>query len=400
MWWAIRSRSAGEGDDGGRQRTGTAESPGAVPAEVRPARSRPEGGDRPPGISRLQARIVLGFTAAAALGLTASLLFPGSSLSWPAGIGILLAAAGAGFLVSRGLRKRIRRLDEAAGFWERGDLGYRVAHLGADGDAGGDDLEALGRKLDQMAAMLQRRDETARRQVEEQMVQAEKLATVGRLAAGVAHELNNPLGGILLYGNLVCEATPPGDPRYDNMRKIVIQATRAREIVKGLLAFARQSPPVIETVDLNTIVAETLSLLERHPQFQNVQIRTELSPLPLPVRADGRKMQQVFINILLNGAEAMRKGGTLTVRSGFSERDGFCRVAVTDTGSGITADNLGRIFEPFFTTKEVGQGVGLGLSISYGIVQQHRGEIEVQTAVGSGTTFRVLLPLDSDESGG
>jgi signal transduction histidine kinase len=397
MWWPMRTRSAAEGDDGGRQATGPADSTGAVPAEGRPARTRHGDGTRPPRISRLQARIVLGFMAAAALGGAIPLAFPSAhpADSWPATIGILAAAAGAGYLVSRGLRKQIRALDEAAGFWERGDLGYRVAPL-----ASGGDLEALARKLNQMAASLRHRDETARRRVEEQMVQAEKLATVGRLAAGVAHELNNPLGGILLYGNLVCEATPPGDPRYENMRKILIQATRAREIVKGLLTFARQSPPVIETVDLNTIVAETLSLLERHPQFQNVQIRTELSPLPLRVRVDGRKMQQVFINILLNGAEAMRRGGTLTVRSGFSERHGFCRVAVTDTGSGIRPENLGRIFEPFFTTKEVGQGVGLGLSISYGIVQQHRGEIEVQSAIGSGTTFRVLLPLDGDDGAG
>jgi len=152
------------------------------------------------------------------------------------------------------------------------------------------------------------------------MIQAEKLATVGRLAAGVAHELNNPLGGILLYGNLLLESTPEIDPRYQNMRKLMTQATRAREIVKGLLTFARQSPSKIERVDLNTVVAEAISLVERHSQFQNVQIRTEFSPVPLWARVDVLKMQQVFINIILNGAEAMRKGGVLTVRSGFSDR--------------------------------------------------------------------------------
>ena len=341
----------------------------------------------------LRAKIGVGFLASAAVGFGLGARFPAADepYDWIVALLLLAIAALAGILVGRAISRRLRALADAAGIWGRGDLSHRAPLVS------GDEAGELAGALNRMAGSLQHRDETTRRHAEEQMIQAEKLATIGRLAAGVAHELNNPLGGVLLYSNLIIESTPEDDPRRENMRKIVIQATRAREIVRGLLTFARKERPRIERVDLNTVVLEAISLLERQPQFQNVQIRTELSPLPLWVWVDVPKVQQVFVNIILNGAESMRRGGVLTVRSGFSGRDGFCRVAITDTGSGISEENLGRIFEPFFTTKEVGQGIGLGLAISYGIVQQHGGEIEVQSAVGAGTTFRVLLPVEREE---
>jgi two-component system NtrC family sensor kinase len=245
-----------------------------------------------------------------------------------------------------------------------------------------------------MAAILGRRSEADRRRVEERILRAERLATTGRLAAGVAHEINNPLAGILLCGNLVLESTDRDDPRRENMERIVAQAARASEIVRGLLDFARQTPPRVERTDLNKVVSDALGLLERQPLYQRVRLQLELHPAPLTVEADAAKMQQVLINIIMNALESMREGGTLTIRSGFSERPGFCRVAVTDTGFGIPPDHIPHLFEPFFTTKEVGRGLGLGLAICHGIVQQHHGEIEVQSTVGSGTTFRVLLPVD------
>jgi len=224
-------------------------------------------------------------------------------------------------------------------------------------------------------------------------MESEKLATIGRLAAGVAHEINNPIGGILLYSNLLLESTPESDPRRENMAKIAAQAERARAIVRGLLDFSRQTPSAIERVDLNRIVSGVLALLERHPAAQNIEVRAELSAVPLWVRADVSRLEQVFINIVVNALEAMDGSGSLTVRSGLSERSGFCRVAITDTGPGIAEENKSRLFEPFFTTKEVGRGIGLGLAISYGIVQQHHGDIAVQSAPGTGATFRVLLPV-------
>ena len=142
--------------------------------------------------------------------------------------------------------------------------------------------------------------------------------------------------------------------------------------------------------DLNQLVRDTLKLLER--QTQAIQVRSELSTVELWVRGDLGRLQQVLVNITVNALDAMREGGSLTVRTGYSEKPGFCRVAISDTGNGIREDQLPHIFEPFYTTKEVGRGVGLGLAISYGIVRQHGGDIEVQSQVGAGTTFRVMLP--------
>jgi two-component system, NtrC family, sensor kinase len=304
---------------------------------------------------------------------------------------VLAAGAVAAWSV-RSVMAPVGRLTEAARRWAREEMGHRAAL------SGGDEFETLGRALDQMASAIQHRDETARLRADERLAQAERLATVGRLAAGVAHEINNPLGGILLYSDLLLETTPADDPRRHNMTQISVQAQRALEIVKGLLDFARQSPPNVERRDLNRIVAEVLSLTERQADSLNVQLRTELSAVPLWVRVDTGQIQQVLVNIIINALDAMRGGGALTVRSGFSERAGLCRVAFSDTGPGIREEDMARLFDPFFTTKEVGKGVGLGLAISYGIVQQHGGEIDVQSAAGSGTTFRVLLPVERDEA--
>jgi two-component system, NtrC family, sensor kinase len=350
-------------------------------------------GSRMKPLLGFQARLGLSLTLLAFISGATGVLFSGRGTLLLV-IGLLVcpaAAAAVAFLLHRSVERQAARLTEAAAIWGQGDLIHRT------GTAPRDAFGKLGEALNRMAASLQAHDETTKRRAEEQIIQAEKLATVGQLAAGVAHEINNPLGGILLYGNLLIESTPADDPRRQNMQRIVTQAGRAREIVRGLLDFARQTPSTVERADLNRIIAETLALLERHPQFQNVQVRLEESPIPLWVRIDSAKIQQVFVNILMNAVEAMRDGGTLVVRSGFSERPGFCRVAVTDTGCGIPPENIPHLFDPFFTTKEVGKGTGLGLAISYGIVKQHGGEIEVQSTVGAGTTFRVLLPAEMEE---
>jgi len=277
-----------------------------------------------------------------------------------------------------------RSLTETARCWAAGDLLRRADPARVTGLAG------LADTLNQMAASLQRREETSRLREEELVGQAERMATTARLAAGVAHELNNPLGGILLYSNLLLESTPADDPRHENMARIATQATRARDIVRGLLDFARQSPAEVTAVELNQLVRDTLKLVER--QTQAIQVRSELAAGELVVRGDPRRLQQVLVNIVLNALDAMRDGGTLTVRTGYSEKPGVCRVAISDTGCGIREEQMPHIFEPFYTTKEVGRGVGLGLAISYGIVRQHGGDIEVQSQVGAGTTFRVMLP--------
>jgi two-component system, NtrC family, sensor kinase len=283
------------------------------------------------------------------------------------------------------------RLSGAARRWARGEFSHRV-------DVGPDrGLWGLGECLNQMATALQRREETSRLREAELEDQAQRLAATAQLAAGVAHELNNPLGGILLYANLLRERTEFDDASQETIGHIIVQATRARDIVKGLLDYARQSPANLEPLDLSQLVRETLALLGRHAQLQAVHLRTELSKVPLWVEADACKLQQVFINIITNALDAMRSGGVVTVRTGFCEKPGFCRVAISDTGCGIPQENMPHLFEPFFTTKEVRHGVGLGLAMSYGIVQQHGGDIEVQSQVGVGSTFRVILPLASGE---
>jgi two-component system NtrC family sensor kinase len=340
-------------------------------------------------------RFWLGILAAAAIlgtavGWVASRSFPAG---YPAGILVSLVAATASavaatVLFARRLRRTRMSLGLAAESWVRGDVDARLS-LPTE-----DPLHEVTEELDRAAVTVRKRGDARLRGAEEQVLQAERLATTGRLAAGVAHEINNPLSGILLCGEILLDATAADDPRRENLRRIVDQASRAREIVQGLLDFARENPPRIRRVDLNEIVRNVLRLLERQPLYQRVRVVLELSAAPLWVEADPTKIEQVFVNIVMNGLEAMKPGDTLTIRSGFSEKGGYCRVAVTDTGCGIPPESLSRLFEPFFTTKEVGRGVGLGLAISHGIVQQHRGQIEVQSSVGTGTTFRVLLPVN------
>ncbi len=304
-------------------------------------------------------------------------------------LGMLALAAGWGL---RALFTRdAHALTEAARRWASGDLAYRAPRpiYGR--------LSGVAEALNQMAAALHRHEEGRRLHLDEATIRNEKLATTGRLAAGVAHEINNPLGGILLCGNLLLESTPVLDPRRDTIVRIVEQAARAKEIVVGLLDFARQASPKLERHDLNQVVRDVIRLLDRQPQFRAMRLRTELSASPLLVRVDRLKIQQVFVNIILNALDAMREGGQLTIRTGFSERAGFCRVAVSDTGSGIRAEDMARLFEPFFTTKEVGRGLGLGLAIAYGIISQHGGTIDVQSQMGVGSTFRVVLPRQEEE---
>jgi signal transduction histidine kinase len=302
-----------------------------------------------------------------------------------------LAALAAGWGLRALFMRDVSTLTDAARRWASGDLAHRAPRPHCTR------LSGVAEGLNQMAAALQRHDEGRRLHLDEATIRNEKLATTGRLAAGVAHEINNPLGGILLCGNLLLESTPRHDPRRDMIVRIVEQAARAKEIVGGLLDFARQASPRLERHDLNQIVLEVLRLLERQPQFQAMRLRTELSASPLFVRVDRLKIQQVLVNIILNALDAMREGGQLTIRTGFSDRAGFCRVAVTDTGSGIRAEDMARLFEPFFTTKEVGRGLGLGLAIAYGIVGQHGGTIDVQSQLGVGSTFRVVLPRQEEE---
>ncbi len=249
------------------------------------------------------------------------------------------------------------------------------------------DLEEWGRTL----------EDKVRRRTEElvamhdRIAQAERLASLGKLSAGVAHEINNPLGAVLALTALTLEDLKPDDPARENLEEVVRQTERCRNIVRGLLEFARQSEPHVEPLDLNRVLEETLGLVARQSMFFNITVIKELDPDLPRVMGDRSQLQQVFMNLLLNAVQAMEEKGTITLAS--RQADGFVEVSITDTGCGIPPDKLGRIFDPFFTTKPSGKGVGLGLSIAYGIISKHGGDIRVESEVGKGSTFTVRLPV-------
>ena len=250
------------------------------------------------------------------------------------------------------------------------------------------DLEEWGRTLEEKVK--QRTEELVAMQA--RVAQSERLASLGMLAAGVAHEVNNPLGGILALTALTAEDLRKDDPNRENLEEVIRQTERCRDIVKGLLEFSRQSKGQAEAVDLNRVLEDTLSLIGKQALFFNINVVCQLEPELPPVVADRSQFQQVFINILMNAVQAMNERGTITIKTRRQSADNFVEVAISDTGRGIPPEDIGRIFDPFFTTKVGGQGTGLGLSIAYGIVTTHGGSISVQSEVGKGSTFTIRVP--------
>jgi two-component system NtrC family sensor kinase len=233
--------------------------------------------------------------------------------------------------------------------------------------------------------------------------QAEKMASLGQLAAGVAHEINNPLTGILLYGGLLLEDLPKNDPKYQEMQSIIEDANQCRNIVKSLLAYSRQTSANKGTIDFNDLVEQSLSLIRDQSLFINIEVVKKLSDEKMLLKVDRSQLNQVIVNLVMNAVDAMERKGTLILRtycdkgkkSGVGKKGaaGFAYLEVSDTGCGISEDNLPRIFDPFFTTKDPGKGTGLGLSTVYGIVQENGGNIWVKKTSRAGTTFILELPL-------
>ena len=226
-----------------------------------------------------------------------------------------------------------------------------------------------------------------------QLLQAEKMASLGKLAAGVAHQLNNPLGGIILFAKLLMEEyrLPEGAP--DDVQRILRDAERCRDTVKELLEFTRQTRQFMKPCDLNAAIERTLFLLENQTLFHNIEIRKELSSELPKVTADSQQLGHLLMNIILNAAQAMKGRGALTIKSYPMAHIQRVAIEIGDTGPGIPEDIIGNIFEPFFTTKEEGEGTGLGLSLVYGIVENHGGTIYVRNNSDLGVTFVIELPL-------
>jgi hypothetical protein len=234
-------------------------------------------------------------------------------------------------------------------------------------------------------------DVTERVGLEAQLQQSDKLSSIGLLAAGVAHEVNTPLAGISSYSQMLMQQIPDNDPRRQLLEKIHRQTSRASSIVNNLLNFSRVTEARYAPVDLNRVIDDTIQLLEA--QLRNTEIevvRNYADELP-PAFGDGPKLQQVLMNLILNARDAMPQGGRLEI-STEADEDSVV-IEVRDTGLGIAPEHLAKIYDPFFTTKQIGKGTGLGLAVSYGIVSDHGGHIDVESNLGEGTRFQITLPL-------
>jgi signal transduction histidine kinase len=235
------------------------------------------------------------------------------------------------------------------------------------------------------------RDITGDLNMQKLVMEQEKLASIGRLAAGVAHEINNPMTTILTSAMLIQEDLDSSDPNHEELQSIVDETLRCRRIVTSLLDFARQNKPSRRPVDVKDLVAESIVLTQKQAAFKDVSVDSAIADDLPKVNLDKGQMQQALINLILNAVDACSAGGRIRVSTGLSEDDRKMEFRVSDTGIGIESDKLSSIFDPFFTTKETGNG--LGLAITHGIIEQHEGTIEVDSQPGKGTTFTIRIPL-------
>jgi signal transduction histidine kinase len=300
--------------------------------------------------------------------------------------GVLLAVV-IMFALVRSLHGRLQRLLDATRRIAQGDLQHRVE--GAEHD--GEEFGELASAFNTMTRNLHRS--------QRQLLQSAKHAAIGELATNIAYEVNNPLTGVLGYTGLLLKSDDVPEEKKEHLRTIERETLRAREILKNLLDFSRRKPPNLVRVDIAGIIEDTISLVKGQAKVSHVEIKIEC-PTGLPlVAVDTDGMKQVFVNLINNAFFAMPSGGMLTVRCG-AETDERGRksvvVGLSDTGHGIPEDQLDKIFDPFFTTRPDGGGTGLGLSISFMVVQNHGGRIEVESTVGQGSTFRVILPAQEE----
>jgi two-component system, NtrC family, sensor kinase len=233
-----------------------------------------------------------------------------------------------------------------------------------------------------------------------QLLQSEKMASLGKLAAGVAHQINNPLAGITLYAKLALEDYEMEEALRNDLLRILKDAERCRDTVKELLEFSRQTRHFMQPYDVNQAISRTLFLLENQSLFQNIEIEKRFEDRLPPVQADIQQLNHLFMNIVLNAAQAMDGKGRLQLNT-YRDNDGKqVVIEISDTGPGIPPDILPYIFEPFYTTKEEGKGTGLGLSLAYGIVENHGGQITAHNHPGGGAVFTIRLPIDTGNNQG
>ena len=264
------------------------------------------------------------------------------------------------------------------------------------------DIKASRHKMEEWTRTLE--EEVAKKTDEikkthDALVQTEKLASLGRMAAGVAHEINNPLTGIVTFSYLLLKRFPPESNEAEDIQIIIDQTERCAKIIKNLLAFARASSTEKGEININDVLKKAIFMVKNQEKFHNIIFNLNIDDLSLKTIGEEHKFQQIFLNMLINAADAMNERGSMTVstRKASVEGKNYVEIEFTDTGSGINEKDMSKLFEPFFTTKPIGQGTGLGLSITHGIVSQFGGHINVKTKVGKGTSFFIRLPLLNPE---
>jgi two-component system NtrC family sensor kinase len=306
------------------------------------------------------------------------------------------------FFITSSITNPLRRMVLATERIARGDLNHQVefefrdevGQLAKSFNQMTENLKVANENLIQWGKTLEKRVAERTRELSEMqthLLQSEKLASLGKMAAGVAHEINNPLTSILINTHLMLEKLEKKHDFFENLSLIADETSRCTQIVKGLLEFARQNPPQKVFTNINDLIERTTQLLENQASFQNIRIIRELDASLPTIKLDKNKIQQVFWNLMLNACDAMPSGGQLLISDRLSPDGKYIEVRFIDNGIGIPKENLNKLFDPFFTTK--GSGTGLGLAVTYGIIEQHDGRIEVKSEVGQGTVFTLSFPV-------
>lgn len=285
-------------------------------------------------------------------------------------------------------------LDARIEKWPRdefGDLCQSFNHMAQNLDQAQSELREWGNTLEQKVAGRS----AEMKAMQTQLVQSAKLASMGELVAGIAHEINNPLGGILMFSSLAAKAPDVPPNVKENMEVVVAETKRCAKIVRGLLEFSRESIPEKRLDSLNRILTQTLRLVSQQALFQNIEVQSEFAEDLPDISVDGDQLQQVFFNMVINAGQALENSGSLKLTTAFDPQKRAVVVQIIDNGVGISQENLDKIFDPFFSTKNQ-KGFGLGLSISYGIIENHGGHITVESELGVGTQFTILLPVEKE----
>lgn len=305
----------------------------------------------------------------------------------------MVVAIGLGYIMANKITRPVRQLIQASNEVSHGNLKPDIGPISKN------ETGILQKTFSEMLSHLRERDRLQKAESEDKLLLSEKLASIGRLAAGVAHEINNPLTGVLTFTHMLLRRSDINEEVRSDLKTIAQETGRVRKIVKGLLDFARQTKLVPEPTDINWLVESTIALVKNEALVNGLNL--EFNPAEeLPVHTvDRSQLQSVLLNIMINAFDTTEPGGNVTVTTGLgisaskTEQKGI-EIAISDSGYGILPEHLDKLFDPFFTTKDVGNGTGLGLAVSYGIIERHSGTIRVQSKVGKGSIFTIWLPLE------